>query len=74
MALGTLDWFIVSIFFLLVLTIGWVASRTAGESSSQFFLGGFRQNNEIRLLAQQLQFLAWAEQKQRITELEIHIP
>jgi Na+/proline symporter len=40
MALGTLDWFIVGIFFLIVLSIGWVASRTAGESSSQFFLGG----------------------------------
>jgi Na+/proline symporter len=40
MALGTLDWFIVGIFFLIVLSIGWVASKTAGESSSEFFLGG----------------------------------
>ena len=37
MALGTLDWFIVGIFFLIVLSIGWVASKTAGESSSEFF-------------------------------------
>jgi Na+/proline symporter len=40
MALVTLDWFILGTFFLIVLSIGWVASKTAGESSSQFFLGG----------------------------------
>lgn len=38
--LETIDWIIVGIFFLIVLTIGWVASRTAGKSSSEFFLGG----------------------------------
>jgi Na+/proline symporter len=40
MALGTLDWFILGTFFLIVLSIGWVASKTAGASSSEFFLGG----------------------------------
>ena len=40
MVLGTIDWIIVGIFFVIVLTIGWVASRTAGKSSSEFFLGG----------------------------------
>ena len=38
MALGTLDWFIVGIFFTIVLSIGWAASKTAGESSSQFWI------------------------------------
>ena len=40
MVLGTLDWFIVGVFFLIVLSIGWVASKTAGKNSSEFFLGG----------------------------------
>jgi len=40
MALTTLDWVIVAIFFVIVLGIGWVASRTAGKSTSEFFLGG----------------------------------
>ena len=38
--LGTLDWTIIGIFFTIVLGIGWVASRTAGKSSEEFFLGG----------------------------------
>ncbi len=38
--LGTIDWVIVGIFFVIVLSIGWIASRTAGKSSSEFFLGG----------------------------------
>jgi SSS family solute:Na+ symporter len=38
--LGTIDWIIVGIFFAIVLAIGWIASRTAGKSSSEFFLGG----------------------------------
>lgn len=38
--LETIDWVIVGIFFVIVLTIGWIASRTAGKSSSEFFLGG----------------------------------
>ncbi len=40
MALTTLDWIIVGIFFSIVLGIGWVASRSAGKSTSEFFLGG----------------------------------
>ena len=40
MVLGTIDWIIVGIFFVIVLSIGWVASKTAGKSSSEFFLGG----------------------------------
>lgn len=35
-----IDWTIICIFFAVVLGIGWVASRTAGKSSSEFFLGG----------------------------------
>lgn len=38
--LETIDWIIVGIFFVIVLSIGWAASRTAGKSSSEFFLGG----------------------------------
>ncbi|MGC9471732.1 MAG: sodium:solute symporter family protein [Bacteroidales bacterium] len=40
MQLNTLDWTIVGIFFLIVLSIGWIASRTAGKDTTQFFLGG----------------------------------
>ncbi len=40
MVLSTLDWIIIAIFFAIVLGIGWVASRTAGKSTSEFFLGG----------------------------------
>ncbi|MDA0194512.1 MAG: Na+:solute symporter [Bacteroidetes bacterium] len=40
MLLQTIDWVIIGIFFLIVLSIGWVASRTAGKSSEDFFLGG----------------------------------
>ena len=40
MLLQTLDWIIIGIFFIIVLCIGWVASRTVGESSEEFFLGG----------------------------------
>jgi SSS family solute:Na+ symporter len=40
MVLQTIDWVIVGIFFIIVLAIGWVASKTAGKSSSEFFLGG----------------------------------
>jgi len=38
--LNTIDWTIIGIFFTIVLGIGWVASRTAGNSSQEFFLGG----------------------------------
>jgi len=38
--LSSLDWTIIGVFFAIVLGIGWVASRTAGKSSQEFFLGG----------------------------------
>ena len=38
--LGALDWTIIGVFFAIVLGIGWVASKTAGKSSQEFFLGG----------------------------------
>jgi Na+/proline symporter len=40
MVLNTLDWSIVLIFFIIVLSIGWIASKTAGKDTSEFFLGG----------------------------------
>ncbi len=40
MVLNQLDWTIISIFFVIVLSIGWVASRTAGKNTTEFFLGG----------------------------------
>lgn len=38
--LQSIDWLIVAVFFVIVLGIGIVASRTAGKSTSEFFLGG----------------------------------
>ncbi len=40
MLLQTIDWVIIAIFFMIVLGIGWAASRSAGKSSAEFFLGG----------------------------------
>ena len=40
MLLQTIDWTIIAVFFVIVLGIGWMASRTAGDSSEEFFLGG----------------------------------
>lgn len=40
MVLSTLDWVIIAVFFAIVVGIGWVASLTAGKSTSEFFLGG----------------------------------
>lgn len=40
MALTTIDWIIVGIFFVIVIGIGLIASKTAGKDTSQFFLGG----------------------------------
>lgn len=40
MELNWLDWTIVGVFFVIVLSIGWIASRTAGKDTSEFFLGG----------------------------------
>ncbi len=39
-SLAPIDWTIIAIFFAIVLGIGFVASRTAGKSSKEFFLGG----------------------------------
>ena len=38
MELQTLDWVIIAIFFGILLTIGYVASRGAGKSAASFFL------------------------------------
>ncbi len=40
MVLSTLDWVIIAVFFAIVVGIGWVASFTAGKSTSEYFLGG----------------------------------
>jgi SSS family solute:Na+ symporter len=40
MQLVYLDWIILSVFFVIVIGIGWVASRTARKNTSEFFLGG----------------------------------
>ncbi len=40
MLLQTIDWVIIFTFFVIVLGIGWFASKTAGKSSDEFFLGG----------------------------------
>lgn len=40
MILHAIDWVVVALFFVIVLSIGWAASRTAGRSSTEFFLGG----------------------------------
>jgi len=38
--LQTVDWLIVATFFVIVIGIGWVASKTAGKDTTEFFLGG----------------------------------
>lgn len=38
--LHSVDWVIIGVFFTIVLGIGWVASKTAGKNTSEFFLGG----------------------------------
>lgn len=38
--LQRIDWIIIGIFFLIVLSIGWIASKTAGKNTTEFFLGG----------------------------------
>ena len=40
MLLSNLDWVILGLFFLIVLVIGWITSRKAGKSASEFFLAG----------------------------------
>ena len=38
--LQTVDWVVIGIFFVLVISIGLMAARTAGKNTSEFFLGG----------------------------------
>ncbi len=40
MFLESIDWVIIAIFFLIVIGIGWAASKSAGKNTSEFFLGG----------------------------------
>jgi len=40
MKLITIDWLVLGVFFAIVLMIGWIASRKAGKSTTEFFLGG----------------------------------
>ncbi|MEN7549112.1 sodium:solute symporter family protein [Rapidithrix thailandica] len=40
MILEAIDWTIIGIFFVIVLSIGWIASKTAGKDTSEYFLGG----------------------------------
>ena len=40
MRLATIDWAVILVFFIAIFVIGWIASRTAGKSTSEFFLGG----------------------------------
>lgn len=40
MQLQFIDWFIIGLFFTIVIGIGFVASRTAGKDTKEFFLGG----------------------------------
>ncbi|MBN2212436.1 MAG: Na+:solute symporter, partial [Sedimentisphaerales bacterium] len=40
MALALIDWLIIGIFFLAIISIGLIASRRAGGSSAEYFLGG----------------------------------
>lgn len=40
MVLQVLDWWIIGIFFIILLAIGWVASQSASKNTSEYFLGG----------------------------------
>ncbi|MEP1096893.1 MAG: sodium:solute symporter family protein [Cyclobacteriaceae bacterium] len=40
MILTSVDWLIIVAFFIIVLVIGWAASKSAGKSSVEFFLAG----------------------------------
>ncbi len=40
MHLDPIDWSIIGVFFLIVIGIGFLASRTAGKDTKEFFLGG----------------------------------
>lgn len=40
MILHHIDWWIIGIFFLILLGIGWVAAQSAGKNTTEYFLGG----------------------------------
>ena len=40
MQLATLDWIIIALFFIITMVIGLMVSKSAGSSSSEYFLGG----------------------------------
>lgn len=40
MRLATIDFVIIGAFLAIVIAIGWIASRTAGKNTSEYFLGG----------------------------------
>ena len=40
MIITTVDWVIILVFFIIVFGIGWAASKQAGKSTNEFFLGG----------------------------------
>lgn len=40
MQLTSIDFLIIFSFFVIVISIGWLASRTAGQSTAEYFLGG----------------------------------
>ena len=40
MVLSTLDWFIIGAFFVLMMVVSFIASKTAGKSKEEFFLAG----------------------------------
>lgn len=40
MILSSIDWGIISLFFVVMLAIGWWASKSAGKSTTEYFLGG----------------------------------
>lgn len=40
MVLSNLDWGIIALFFVIVLAIGWITSKTAGKNTEEYFLGG----------------------------------
>lgn len=40
MILSSIDWGIILLFFVIMLAIGWWASKSAGKNTSEFFLGG----------------------------------
>jgi len=40
MILHQIDWWIIGVFFLILLAIGWIAAQSAGKNTTEYFLGG----------------------------------